>query len=73
MSLSRTFSEIPAVSVELASRKAAVAWNTPVIRNNLPGTDQSSRLTFVYVLFTRDKNKKGGGAWKQIVQVRLKF
>ncbi|XP_060560953.1 uncharacterized protein LOC132720760 [Ruditapes philippinarum] len=73
MSLSRTFSEIPAVSVELASRKAAVAWNTPVIRNNLPGTDQSSRLTFVYVLFTRDKNKKGGGAWKQIVQTSLTY
>ena len=70
MSLLRSFTEIPAVSVDLTSRKASVAWSKPVMRNNVPGTDsENPRLTFVYVLFTRDKNKKAGSAWKQVVQV----
>ncbi|XP_053406432.1 ephrin type-A receptor 2-like [Mercenaria mercenaria] len=68
-SLSRSFTEIPAVSIEKKMmREAIVAWSTPIVNNIVPGTKQGSNLNFVYVLFARDKNKKAGSAWKQIVQ-----
>lgn len=70
MDLSQTFSEIPAVTIEPRMREAVVAWSTPVGNNAVSGSIPEK---LVYVLLTRDRYKKSGSAWKQVVQTSSTF